>query len=173
MASVHEKQYKFCPTCKAKLKRKLIDRRRLLFCSNCGFTFWNNPKPVTSVILHTNGKIMLLQRANKPLKNYWCLPGGYIDYEETSEEAIRRETKEGVGFKIGQLGSLFGVYRIDNDPRGVNIDIIYEAELEGKILLSEEHHNYKLFATNELPAKIAYKHRNAIEDWLKRRSENG
>lgn len=118
MASVHEKLYKFCPTCRTKLKRKLIDRRKLLFCSDCSFTFWNNPKPVTSVILHTNGKIMLLQRANKPLKNYWCLPGGYIDYEETPEEAIRRETKEEVSFEIGQLGSLVGVYRIDNDPRG-------------------------------------------------------
>ena len=170
MASVHEKLYKFCPTCKTKLKRKLIDRRRLLFCSNCSFTFWNNPKPVASVILHNNGKILLLQRANKPLKNFWCLPGGYIDYEETPEEAIRRETKEEAGFDVG-IESLVGVYRIDNDPRGVNIDIIYEAELKGKILLSEEHHNYNLFAIEELPAKIAYKHREAINDWLKTRKK--
>jgi len=171
MASVHEKLYKFCPTCKTKLKRKLFGQRKFLSCPNCSFTFWNNPKPVTSVILHNNEKILLLQRANEPFKNYWCLPGGYMDYEETPEEAIRRETKEETGFDLS-IGSLVGVYRIDNDPRGVNIDIIYEAELKGKILLSEEHQNYNLFAIDELPAKIAYKHRNAIEDWLKRRSES-
>jgi NADH pyrophosphatase NudC (nudix superfamily) len=89
--SVHEKYYKFCPSCKVKLERKLIDGRERFFCPNCDFVFWNNPKPVVSILLHDNGRILMIQRANEPLKDYWCLPGGYVNYDEKLEEAIRRE----------------------------------------------------------------------------------
>lgn len=164
--SVHEKQYKYCPTCKTKLQRKIIDDKQRFFCPKCHFIFWNNPKPVVSILLHKDKKILMVQRAEKPLKNYWCLPGGYIDYEETPQEAVIRETKEEVGIKLSEVGRLLGAYRIDSDPRGVNIDIIYEKEIKTKdISLSEEHGKYRFFSANKLPDKIAYKHREAIKDW--------
>ncbi len=162
--SVHEKYYKFCPTCKTPLQRKLIDGKNRIFCPNCNFVFWNNPKPVVSVLLNTNNKILMLKRANEPLKDYWVMPGGYVNYDETPEEAVKRETLEEIGIEVDILG-LIGVYRINNDPRGVNIDIIYEGDLKGQIQLSEEHGKYKFFSINELPEKIAYKHREAIRDW--------
>lgn len=168
--SIHEKQYQYCPTCKTKLKRKLIDGRARFFCPACNFIFWDNPKPVVSILLHDGKKVLMLQRANEPLKGYWCLPGGYIDYGETPREAIIRETKEEVSIKLTEVGRLIGVYRIDNDPRGVNIDIIYEGEMKSKAMnLSEEHGKYKFFSAKSLPKKIAYKHREAIEDWLSQR----
>lgn len=107
----------------------------------------------------------MLQRANEPLKDYWCLPGGYINYDETPEEAVKREVSEEIGTDIF-IDSLIGVYRIDNDPRGVNIDIIYEGKLKGNVSLSDEHKKYKFVPLNVLPQKIAYKHREAINDWL-------
>lgn len=155
---------KYCPNCKTDLQRKVIDGRERLFCPNCNFIYWNNPKPVVSILLHRKGKILMLQRANKPLKGFWCFPGGYINYEETPEEAVERELKEETGIKCNII-SLIGVYRIDNDPRGINIDIVYEGKLEGEIKLSDEHRNYKFFSIDELPPKIAYKHRKAINDF--------
>lgn len=109
----------------------------------------------------------MLQRANKPLKNYWCLPGGYINYDETPKEAIMRELKEETEIEC-KIGSLIGVYRIDNDPRGVNIDIIYETEVEGEVNLSNEHRKSDFSYVDCLPRKIAYKHREAIRDWIKK-----
>lgn len=164
MLSVHEKLYKFCPTCKTKLIRKPIDNKKFWFCPNCGFTFWNNPKPVASIILINNNKVLMLQRASPPLKGYWCLPGGFIQYEETPEEGVIREAKEEIGNNV-ILDGLVGVYRIDNDPRGINIDIIYKARAKGEVKLSEEHKNYKFFDLDNLPQKIAYKHREAIKEW--------
>lgn len=162
--------YRFCPTCKTPLKRQQVDNQKLLSCPKCNFVFWNNPKPVVSIILSNNGKILMIQRTNEPSKDYWCLPGGFINYQEKPEEAILREVKEETGVNI-KIKSLIGVYRIDNDPRGVNIDIIYEAETKRKIFLSEEHRTYSFFAPQELPGKIAYKHREAINDWLRVRGE--
>lgn len=168
MKSVYEEPYKFCPKCKTPLKRKPIDNKKLLACPDCHFVFWNNPKPVVSVILYHQGKILMLQRAKEPLKNYWCLPGGIIDYEESPKEAILREIMEEAGVNT-KIKSLVGVYRIDNDPRGVTIDIVYEANISGQVSLSEEHCQYAFYDPQALPKKIAYKHRQAINDWLKTR----
>lgn len=167
MINIHEKYYKYCPNCKTKLQRKPIEKVERFFCPNCDFVFWNNPKPVVSMILIAKNKILMVQRKNQPLKDYWCLPGGYINYEETPEEALTREVKEEIGHEP-QIKKLVGVYQIDNDPRGINIDIIYAGEFKGEVKLSEEHQNYKFFSSNQLPAKIAYKHRQAIEDFFQR-----
>ena len=168
MESIEEKDYKFCLTCKNNLERKRIDGENLLSCPNCGFVFWNNPKPVVSCVIVQDNKVLMLQRAKEPLKGYWVLPGGFMKYEETPERALKRETMEEAGINI-EIHNLVGVYRIDNDPRGVHIDIIYSGtKNKGNIILSDEDSKYTLFDPDKLPDKIAYKHREAIEDWAKK-----
>ncbi len=160
-----EKEYKFCPTCANRLVRKPVDRRKLLSCQKCGFVFWNNPKPVVSVILEREGKILLIKRAKTPLKDFWCLPGGYVDYSEKPEDALIREVKEETNLNI-KIDKLVGVYQIDNDPRGINLDIIYSGlMISGKLKLNEESREFGFFAIGKLPQLIAYKHREAIQDW--------
>ncbi|OGH12357.1 MAG: hypothetical protein A2857_01325 [Candidatus Levybacteria bacterium RIFCSPHIGHO2_01_FULL_36_15] len=165
-SSIFEKPYKFCPNCKTKLVRKNVECRKLLSCLKCSFVFWNNPKPVVSVLLNDGKKILMLKRANEPFKNFWCFPGGFMDYGETPETAIKREAKEEIGLDI-KIGKLIGVYSINNDPRGANIDIVFEGKTEKNINLSYEHSDYKYFDKNHLPEKIAYKHLQAVKDWIK------
>lgn len=165
------RKYKFCPRCAGRLAQKKIEGRRRSYCPKCNFVFWNNPKPCASVALKKERKILLLKRTQSPFKNCWCLPGGYIEYEETPKASIIRETKEETGLKI-KLNRLIGVYRIDNDPRGVSIDIIYSGLIiSGKINLTKEHSQYKFFSVNKLPKNIAYKHRQAIHDYLTKKQE--
>ena len=161
--SIRESFYKFCPNCKSALIRKEVDGVNRLACENCGFIFWNNPVPVVSVIILRDNKILMLKRGNEPFKGWWVLPGGNMNVEETPEKSIKRETKEETGLNT-ELRSLIGVYRIDDDPRGINIDIIYKADGFGEIKLSSEDTEYKFFDVNNLPDKIAYKHRSAIID---------
>lgn len=166
------KQYKYCPNCNKYLAKVSIGRSERLKCANCGFIFWNNPRSVVSAIIAKGNKLLLIKRALAPLINYWCLPGGIIDYEETPEEATLREVKEETGLDI-TIHKLVGVYRIDNDPRGVSIDCIYYGLIPGKqsIQLSEEHSEFQFFSPLQLPAQIAYKHREAISDWYKKGSK--
>lgn len=108
----------------------------------------------------------MIQRAQEPFKDYWVLPGGFIDYEEHVEEALKREVKEEIGV-LAEVRKLVGVYRIDDDPRGVNIDLIYEGQLMNtEIQLSEEHSVAMWFDKQNLPEHIAYKHRDAILDFF-------
>src|SRR5437879_6542286 len=116
-----KKFYKFCPNCQTRLATKLIEKNKYLACPNCSFIFWHNPKPVTSIVLENKeGQILMLQRALQPLKGYWCLPGGFIDYEEIPEQAVKREVQEEAGVDC-DITKLIGVYRIDNDPRGIHL----------------------------------------------------
>lgn len=166
--NIFEKLYKFCPTCKENLKSKIIDNKKRLICSKCGFIFWSNPKPVVSALIVNNKEILMLQRNQKPLKGYWVLPGGFIEYEENPHQAIKREVEEETNLDVNII-KIIGAYLIDNDPRGHHIDIIYEVKTKNfsKIKISGENKQWKLFPFNELPKKIAYKHREAIRDCLK------
>lgn len=166
--SVNEKDlYIYCPHCAANLTIQIIDNESVKKCTKCGFIFWNNPKPVVSVLLHNKEKILMLQRTNEPFKDYWVLPGGFINHSETAKEAIKRETKEEIGLDIN-IDGIIGVYRIDNDPRGIHMDIIFKGNANGEIKLSKENKDYQYFSPDKLPEMIAYKHRDAINDWLKK-----
>lgn len=163
------KQYQYCPNCKNALLKKIIGGRSRPNCDKCGFIFWNNPRPVVSAVIAKAKKVLLIKRALSPLKNYWCLPGGIIDYEETPEEATLREVKEETGLDI-TIHKLVGVYRIDNDPRGVSIDCIYYGLIvhEQPVRLSKEHSEYRFFPPTKLPKQVAYKHREAVNNWYKK-----
>src|ERR1017187_8468981 len=47
--------------------------------------------------------ILLVERAQEPLKGYWSLPGGIVEVGEKLEEAIRREVLEETGLEIEPL----------------------------------------------------------------------
>lgn len=164
--------YVYCPRCSNKLGIETVNHEKVKKCRNCGFIFWNNPKPVVSLIVHKEGKVLMFQRAKEPLKGYWVLPGGFIMHEETPEQALKREVNEEAGTPP-EIKKLIGVYQIDNDPRGIHLDIIYEGEIKADIKLSSEHQTFGFFAFNELPKNIAYKHRDAILDWHNKGSQYG
>ncbi|MBI2031569.1 MAG: NUDIX hydrolase [Candidatus Levybacteria bacterium] len=159
-------KYNFCPNCKEDLISELVDGDNRKRCENCGLIFWNNPKPVVSIVLEKDGKILMLQRSKEPFKDYWVLPGGFIKYEETAQQAIKRETKEEAGIEV-EISGIIGTYRIDDDLRGIHIDIIFYGKPKGEIKLNEEDRSWKYFSPDSLPENIAYKHRNAIEDYKK------
>lgn len=168
MESIYEQEYKFCPTCQSSLVRKEIDRRSLLTCPNCGFIFWNNPKPVTSILLHKDGKVLMLKSHKQPYEDFWVLPGGYIDYEEEPAQAVVREVKEEVGLEA-QIEGFLDAYRIGDDPRGANIDIVFVGSAIGDPRIEKETFSeFAYFAPGELPEKIAYNHRGIIEKWGKK-----
>lgn len=161
-----EKLYKFCPKCSSPLKYKKRDGKKRLICPKCDFVLWSNPKPTVTVVVSNNkGGILMTRRARTPFKGWWCLPGGFVEYQESPEDAARREIQEEVGTKIKNL-RLLGVYQIDNDPRGVHIDIIYYAEISGKAQLSKEVTEFKFFNRKSLPKRIAFRHREASVDYF-------
>jgi 8-oxo-dGTP diphosphatase len=164
--------YKFCPQCGKNLTAKQLDREKVKICEHCGFTFWYKAKPVVSLILHEDDKVLLIERAKEPFKGYWVLPGGFTSYWETAEVAIKREAEEEVGAEI-KLEKIIGTYLVDMDPRGLHLDIVFAGTTKNKVKISKEDMNWHYFAFDELPELVAYTHKEAITDWFKKGSKYG
>ena len=78
-------------------------------------------------IFNDKKEFILIKRKNDPFKNYWALPGGFVDYGETTEHAAVREAKEETSIDV-ELIDLFNVYsEPDRDPRGHTVSILYLA----------------------------------------------
>ncbi len=68
-------------------------------------------------------EVLLIKRGNYPYEGMWALPGGFVDMEETLEEAVARELLEETGLSGIQLKQLHAFSEIHRDPRGRNISI--------------------------------------------------
>jgi len=63
------------------------------------------------------GAVLLVQRRRPPFAGSWALPGGFVEPDETVEEAVERELREETGL-TGRANGLVGVYSgPDRDPR--------------------------------------------------------
>lgn len=71
------------------------------------------------------GRLLLVRRGRPPFEGRWALPGGFVEYGETTEAACVRETLEETGVAV-ELGGIAGVYsRPDRDPRGHTVSVVY------------------------------------------------
>ncbi len=90
---------KYCPQCGDNIKLKKSANN--IKCELCGFTFFINPVSATgALIFNEDGKLLIIIRAKDPGKGKYGLPGGFVDFNETAEEAITREVKEETGLQV-------------------------------------------------------------------------
>ena len=62
---------------------------------------FKNPFPTVDIIIENMAGIVLIERANPPFG--WAIPGGFVDYGESLEDAARREALEETGLNIELL----------------------------------------------------------------------
>jgi 8-oxo-dGTP diphosphatase len=72
---------------------------------------------VGAVIFH-QGRILLVQRGQQPLKGEWSLPGGALELGETLEGGVRREVLEETGLIIEPVAIVEVFDRISRDAAG-------------------------------------------------------
>ena len=78
------------------------------------------PRPVVGVgaVVLDGNRVLLIRRANEPLKGQWSLPGGGVELGETLEQAVAREVQEETGLDV-EVGPIVDVLdRIATDPSG-------------------------------------------------------
>ena len=117
-----------------------------------------------------NKKFVLIKRKNDPFKNQWAIPGGFVEYGETVENAAIREAKEETGIDI-ELKKLFNIYsKPDRDPRGHTITIVYLATGNiNDIKAGSDAEDIQLCSFEELSSlKIAFDHEKILTDILEK-----
>jgi 8-oxo-dGTP diphosphatase len=131
---------------------------------------YKNPKITVDGIIKNNNEILLIKRKNNPYKNSWALPGGFVEYNEKTEDAIIREVFEETGLKT-EIINLIDVYSDPTrDPRGHTISIVYELKIiNGKLESGYDASEVKFYKFNKLPDNLSFDHKKIISDYLGRK----
>src|SRR4051812_42896330 len=95
-------QFKFCPRCGEPGPK--IDAGKTCRCEACGFSYYFNPAiAAAAFVIGPDGRALFIRRAKNPAKGKLALPGGFIDFGETAEAALRREIVEEVNLELATL----------------------------------------------------------------------
>jgi ADP-ribose pyrophosphatase YjhB (NUDIX family) len=161
----------YCSRCGSSLTFGTVpgeDRERLA-CAECGHVVYVNPRLVVTTLPITDaGEIVLIRRGIEPGKGSWAQPGGFLEVDETVNQAAIRETWEETGLLV-EPGEIVGLYtRLEASV----VTITFEARIVGGTAApTAEATEVMAFAPEDIPwAGIVFKTTMwALHDWLARR----
>lgn len=131
---------------------------------------YRNPSLTVDIFIYDeDNNFILIKRGNEPFKGYWALPGGFVDYGETVENAAKRESLEETSINV-KLERLVGVYsKPDRDPRRHTVSITYTAKGNMENMRADDDAcDIGIFTMKDLEKlNIAFDHEEIIADCLK------
>ncbi len=97
-----------CPVCGS--AAFVQNNEKSKHCEHCGFVFYMNASAaVAAFILNVTGELLVCRRGKEPEKGTLDLPGGFVDNNESAEDAIIREIMEELQAKIITIDYLFSL----------------------------------------------------------------
>lgn len=136
---------------------------------------YKNPIPTVDIIIERNNKIVLIRRKNEPFKGKLALPGGFVNWGETVENAAMREAKEETSLDV-KLKEILGIYSIPNrDPRGHLMTTVFIAKpINGKVKGGDDASSASWFKINKkVLNELSFDHRKILTDYLKWKKKRG
>ena len=129
---------------------------------------YRNPYPTVDIIIEINSTdgngIVLISRKNPPFG--WAIPGGFVDYGESLEEAAVREAKEETSLDV-ELSRQFHTYSDPSrDPRHHTISTVFIARADGIPEARDDAADAAIFSLQALPEEMAFDHKTIILDYI-------
>jgi 8-oxo-dGTP diphosphatase len=123
------------------------------------------PEPTVDTIIELDsGGIVLVKRKSPPPG--WGLPGGFIEYGESAEDAAIREAREETSLQV-QLVELFHVYSDPKrDPRKHTISTVFIAKASGVPEGGDDAAEARIFTEDDLPSPLAFDHAEILRDYF-------
>ena len=128
---------------------------------------YRNPIPTVDIIIDTGKGIVLVKRKNPPYG--WALPGGFVDYGESLEEAAIREAKEETGLDVTLIRQFHTYSDPHRDPRKHTISTVFIAKAEGEPRGGDDALEARVFRYDEIPKEMPFDHRQIVDDFMEGR----
>ena len=126
---------------------------------------YERPSVTVDVVIFTLQErelhVLLVKRTHWPHEGRWALPGGFINMDESLEQAARRELEEETGVRDIYLEQLYTFGEPRRDPRTRVISIAYIALVSADkqtLRVSDESTEVRWFSLQKLPGTLAFDH---------------
>jgi len=140
-------------------------------CPRCGAEVirYTSPVPTVDVIIEVESDkgekgIVLIYRRNQP--RAWALPGGFVDYGETLEQAAVREADEETGLVVEAIAQFHTYSDPKRDPRRHTISTVFIAQARGRPRPGDDAEGVGIFTPENLPPFLAFDHKNILLDYF-------
>jgi 8-oxo-dGTP diphosphatase len=143
-----------------------------IVCPGCGaeIPLRAHPFPTVDCLIRypdTSGEmgVVLVRRRNPPPG--WAIPGGFVDYGESVEAAVRREMKEETNLELAELEQFHVYSDPDRDPRFHTIGTVFLARGVGELRAGDDAGEAKVVRLEELPPpeEIAFDHHRILSEY--------
>ena len=132
------------------------------------------PRPALTVdviITRINNDItelLLIQRFNPPFKDSWAFPGGFVNMDETLEQAAARELEEETGLAEINMKQFKAYSTINRDPRGHTVSVVFIGKTDNNAMIKagDDAKNAAWFNIMQLPP-LAFDHDEIVKEALK------
>lgn len=139
-----------------------------LTCPSCGSIVarYRNPFPTVDIIIRDDrDRVVLIERRNEPAG--WALPGGFVDYGETLENAAMREAREETGLELVELRQFHAYSAPTRDPRQHNISVVFTAHGIGSLHAGDDAKDARWYSLDALPSPLCFDHAKILGDYRK------
>ena len=154
----------FCSSCGIKNVYGFIEGNNRYHCKGCDTIHYENPKPTATIICLRDNELLLAKRAFNPAKGEWGLPGGFMELNETLNEAAARELKEetnldGTVKKVLSTCSHYGTIFGDILLIGVEMEVLDFSSIQA----GDDAEEVAFFSLDNLPDIAFYCHNKFID----------
>lgn len=144
-------RFEFCPKCGGKLATNDAAEINKPKCVDCGFVFYQNPIVGVAAIVLLEGKVLLGKR-NSSYSGKWCIPCGYVEWDEDVYEAVTREFYEETGLGI-KTKEVFKVLSNFHNPEQHTVGIWFLAEVvAGGLVAGDDLDEVRYFHYKDIPS---------------------
>lgn len=136
----------------------------MLTCPHCNKEMTpRNPVPTVDIIIEIDDRIVLIKRKNPP--HGWALPGGFVDYGESYEQAAAREALEETGIAVENLRQFQTYSEPGRDPRMHTASTVFIASATSMPRAGDDAAEAALFRSDSLP-ELAFDHARILSDYF-------
>ncbi len=167
------RRYQYCPRCATAFDWRVIHERERMVCSGCDFIFWQNPVVGVAVIVLDEDRIILGRRSRGIYQGTWCIPCGYVEYDEDVRQAAEREFLEETGLVV-EVGEVYTVHSNFHNPEMHSVGIWFRgAVISGTLQPADDLDDVAYMPLTDLPENLAFPTDRLVLEQLQREYNGG